>query len=123
MIGFEYQSAAIQAVLGAGHSDVIPDVLWGAWLDVSLDVLADTGIIVPHEAFEAVDGGVANTSEVDAGAAPASIGSVAYFALMDAETDGDIVAYAPVTFDGSPSEDDPLAFAPGELVFLYALGS
>lgn len=120
MIGSEYQSAAIQAVLGAGHSDVIPDVLWGAWLDDTLTVLATTGNFVPHESFEPVAGGVANTVTVDAGAAPESVGDVAYFALLDASDDGEIVAYAPVAFDESPSEGDPLAFEPGELVFLYA---
>lgn len=119
MIGDAYQSAAVQAVLGAGHADVIPDVLWGAWLDSDAEVIATTGLIVPHEVFEPVEGGVANTTEVDAGAAPDGIGGAVFFGLLDAEEDGVVVAYAAVTFDETPVEDDPLVFEPAELVFSY----
>lgn len=117
MIGPAYKSAAIQAVLGEGHSQVIPDVLHAGWLDSSLDLIAMAGVIVPHEAFGEDGDGVSNIALLDAGVCPATVPD--YFALFDAETGGDIVAYAPVTFDDTPAEGDPIAFAAGALTFTY----
>lgn len=116
-IGPAYQSAVVQAVLGPSASEVMPNALWGAWLDDKLNVLAETGIELPQTVFGPTALGVANNVIIDGGPAPATV--PAFFALMDAETGGEIVAYAPVTFDGDPSEGDPLAFAPGELAFNY----
>jgi len=117
MIGATYQSRAIQAVLGEGHAIVIPDTLYSGWLDGSLDLLAMTGLTVPHATFGESGTGVANIDVVDGGVCPASV--PAFFALFDAAEAGEIVAYAAVTFDSTPAESDPLSFAAGELEFLY----
>jgi len=116
-IGAAYQAAVVQAVLGNVASGVLPTVLWGAWLDADLEVLDESGIAIPQDTFGATPDGVANTAIIDGGPCPATI--PAHFALMDAAAGGQIVAYAPVTFDAEPSPGDALAFAPGELTFSY----
>lgn len=117
MIGATYKSAAVQAVLGPGHSSVIPDVLWSGWLDSGLSVLGMTGLTVSHDSFGEVTDGVANTVEIDGGLAPA--GTITHFGLFDAASSGNLIAYAPVTFASTPAEDDPLLFAVGDLTFTY----
>lgn len=117
MIGATYQSRAIQAVLGPGHSIVIPDTLYSGWLDASLDLIAMSGTTVAHEQFGESGLGVANIETIDAGLAPAD--EPAFFALFDDAVDGEVVAYAPVTFDTPPVDGDPLAFEAGELTFTY----
>lgn len=121
MIGDAYKSAAIQAVIGPAHSSVIPDVLWGAWLDAGKALIEMTGNNVSHDDFGESGDGVANTAVVDAGLYPASAPS--WFAVYDAATSGAIVALAPVTFDTTPPEDGPITFAPGELNFTYDDGA
>jgi hypothetical protein len=116
MIGEDYTSKAVRAVLGAGHSELIPENLWGGWLDASLDVLGYSGIRVPHETFGAVDGGVANLDAVDGGLAGDSW-AIAWFGLFDAESDGNLVIAAAVT--ATPGEGDPLIFDAGDLTFTY----
>lgn len=121
MIGDAYRSAAIQAVIGPAHSSVIPDVLWGAWLDGTLTLLAMTGTTVSHDDFSESGEGVANSVAVDGGVCPSTVPS--YFGIYDAATSGVLVAYAPVTFATAPSAGDPLEAAVGELVFTYDDGS
>lgn len=115
MYGSAYKSKAVQAVLGPAHSTVIPDVLWSGWLDSSFVVLGMTGLTVSHDDFGAVADGVANTADIDGGTAPA--GTIAYFGLFDAASSGDLIAYAAVTFDTTPTAGQSLTAAPGELVF------
>lgn len=117
MIGATYQSLAVQAVLGPAHSALIPDVLWSGWLDGSGAVLAMTGLTVSHDSFGESGAGVANIDTLDGGLCPAAV--PARFGLFDAASGGDVIAYAPVTFDVTPVEDDPLTFAPGDLTFTY----
>lgn len=117
MIGDAYKSKAVQAVLGPGRSDLIPAVMWGAWLDGAGAVIAMTGLTVSHDAFSPTATGVANTAVIDGGVCPATV--PARFALMDAAASGAVIAWAPVTFSATPDEGDPLSFAPGELVFDY----
>ena len=119
MIGANYQAKAIAAVLGSSHSAIIPEGLWGAWLDVTLTVIEDTGIGILHSAFEETATGVANTSIIDAGTMPAS--TPTHFALMDASVGGEIVAYVPITFAVAPTVGDAVAFPPGSLVFEYVV--
>lgn len=121
MIGDAYKSAAIQAVLGPAHSPVIPDVLHGAWLDGSLVLLGMTGGTVSHDDFGPSGDGVANTAVIDGGTCPAS--TPAYFAVYDAASGGDLVAYAPVTFDTAPSSGDSLTSPAGSLTFTYTAGA
>lgn len=116
-VGEGYRAAVVQSVFGAAASGVIPSVLWGAWLDDELNVLATTGVEVSQTAFDPTPTGVANTVIIDGGVCPASV--PAHFALLDAEVDGQIVAYAPVTFGSEPEPGDPIAFAPGALAFNY----
>lgn len=121
MIGDDYKSAAIQAVIGPAHSSAIPDVLWGGWLNGSLTLLEMTGLTVSHDDFGPITDGVANTTDIDAGACPST--TPAYFGLFDAESSGNLVAYAAVTFSDTPTEDESLTFLTGELTFTYTEGS
>jgi len=118
MIGDLYKSKAIQAVIGPAHSNVIPEVLWGGFLDGSGALIAMTGIRVRHDAFTTATDGVTNSVRLDCGVAGTGW-TIAGFALFDAASGGAIVLSASVT-SVSPAVDEPLAFAPGGLTFTYA---
>lgn len=117
MIGDTYKPAAMQAVLGPGHSALIPETLWTGWLDGALGVLGMTGLSVSHDTFTEITEGVANADDIDGGLCPATVPT--YFGLFDASTSGDLIAYAAVTFDTTPVEDDPLTIGAGDLTFTY----
>ena len=117
MIGSEYTSFAVQAVIGAGHSSVIPDVLWGGWMDAGMVVLGYSGVRVPHESFGPVTDGVANITPIDGGVAGASW-APAHFGLFDAKTGGNLVASAAATMD-APATGQALIADVGDLVFTY----
>lgn len=116
-VGSAYRAAVVQAIFGPAASGVVPAVLWGAWLDDELNVLATTGVEVPQAAFGPTPTGVANIAIIDGGVCPSTVPTS--FALLDAEAGGQVVAYAPVTFGTEPEPGDPIAFAPGTLVFNY----
>lgn len=126
MIGDDYKGIAIGAVLGPGHSPLIPSLLFTAWLDGSGTVIDWTGLTITHDVFEIVGTSVTNTDEIDGGVTPAT--TPTRFALCDADG-GSIIASAPVTFtdgDGAaalPTEGEPLTIAPGALVFSYMDGA
>lgn len=118
MIGTAYQPAAMAAVIGPNHSAEIPAVLWGAWLDASDVVLAETGATVAHTAFGTDAAGVVNIAEVAGGTLPAS---AAKFALMDASSGGNIVAATDsIATDADPG--DVVVFPAGSLTFPYVVG-
>lgn len=118
MIGANYKSKAVQAVLGDGHSAVIPENLWGGWLDNLDALIAMTGLTVPHAAFTETTDGVINSAVIDAGVA--GVGWNPYsFALYDAASGGDIVLVAAVT-PFTPTDGDALVFPIGSLTFTIA---
>lgn len=119
MIGEEYTSKAIQAVLGPQHSPLFPENLWGGWLDASMDVLGYSGIRVPHASFGEIADGVANIAVIDGGLAGASW-TPAFFGLFDAASDGTLVIAAPVTMD-APATGQALIADVGDLTFTYAV--
>jgi len=114
-IGSSYHAKAMASIIGPAHSALIPDTMWGAWLDGAGDVIEMTGTQVAHTAFAEITGGVANSVIVEAGVLPA--GTVAFFALMDAATSGQIIAMA--TFTTDAVENDAVVFPAGTLQFLY----
>ena len=113
MIGPEYTSRSVQAVLGPYRSQLIPSVLWIGWLhEGSLVDMAGTS--VTHDVFGPSDAGVANTDTVDGGVAGAGW-TIDAVGLFDA-ADGDLVVSAQIG-ELTPSEGDALFFAPGDLTF------
>lgn len=122
MIGSAYTSKAIQAMLGPAHSSVIPDVLWVGLLDATETLIAMTGLTVSHDDFGPVTDGVANTTVIDCGVAGASW-SIAYVALFDAASGGDVIARAAVSPAVEPTDGDTLAIPAGDLVFTYDAGA
>lgn len=119
MIGDAYKSKAVQAVLGPGHSALIPATLWSGWLDSSLAVVGMTGLSVSHNDFGDVTDGVANIDDIDGGLFD-DAWTVAYFGLFDAASGGDLIAYAAVTFDTAPADGDSITISAGDLTFTYA---
>ena len=115
MIGTEYHAQAVASIIGPNHSTLIPDVMWGAWLDGDLEVIEVTGTTIAHSAFGLVAEGVANIVLLDAGVLPA--GTVEYFGLLDAEVDGQLIAAA--AFTTAAVESDAIVFPIGTLQFLY----
>jgi len=115
MIGSAYTSAAVQAVIGPGHSTEIPAVLWGGFLDGLGDLIAMTGLNVSHDAFTPITDGVANSASIDAGVAGTGW-TIAAFALFDAATGGEVVASADIS-PYAPTDGEELTFAPGDLTF------
>jgi len=92
-------------------------VLWGAWLDASLNVIAMTGVAVSQDSFGESGLGVTNIGIIDGGLYPST--APVHFALMDADDAGVVVHYAPVTFNDPFVVGDPVLFAPGTLAFPY----
>lgn len=116
MIGDSYRSAAVQAVLGPAHAEVIPAVLWLGWLDGDGDLIAMSGTSVLHDVWEPTDDGVTNTAVVDAGVAGTGW-EIHKFAFFDAAEDGEPVLVSdeldePLT----PDEGAALSFDVGALV-------
>lgn len=116
MIGPEYASIAVQAVLGPDRSGLVPAVLWLGWLDEFGDLIAMAGVQVPHEVWGATDTGVANVEPIDAGLAGDGW-EIHAVGLFDAEVDGSLVVSAALPAPLLPLEDDPLAFDVDGLVF------
>lgn len=114
-IGPSYQAKAMACIIGPDHSSLIPDTMWGAWLDDTETLIEMTGTQVLHTQFVETAGGVENSILVDAGILPA--GTVGFFALMDAATSGDVIALAAFTTDADA--DDAIVFPAGTLRFLY----
>lgn len=117
-VGPSYTSRAAQAILGPAHSMVIPEVLWGGWLDADGELIAMTGLPVAHDDFGPASNAVVNSVTVDAGLAPAV--TPTRFGLFDAASGGDLVIYAEISFDEPPVEDEPQSFAPGTLAFVIS---
>lgn len=113
-VGSEYQAPAVGSIIGPNHGSSIPDVMWGAWFDASVALIEMTGNTVAHDAFGQNSTGVANIVNVDAGVLPTG---AAFFALMDAETSGQIIVIASFTTDAMVG--DPIVFLIGTLQFLY----
>lgn len=116
MIGSTFQGSAVGAVIGPAHSSLIPDVMWGGWLDSGLVLLGMTGATVSHDAFDVVGTGVENIALIDAGDLPA--GTIAHFGLFDDAAGTNVIAYAAVDLTGL-SAGDPVAFDAGALTFPY----
>ena len=115
-VGPAYASPVALSIVGPNHGTLIPEVLWGAWMDDTNSVVADTGVQVPHEAFGPGVNCATNVDDVDAGLMPATV--PARFGLFDAASGGDLVIYADVTWPApAPVEDDPVRFPPGALNF------
>lgn len=119
-VGPEYTSALIRGLIGPVRGPLIPDTIWGGWMDDTGQVLAWTGIEVDHDAFGPAADGVWNNVSVDAGYAPA--GTLTRFGIFDAAVDGKLIIFAEVAFPegGTPSEGDPVQFPPGALKFVAA---
>lgn len=119
MIGSDFRSVAVQAVLGPFHAEVIPSVLWAGWLDAAGDLVAMSGERVDHAQFGPILDGVANTTALDLGVAGTgwTVHGVGLFAdeggtqlLVSAELDSPV----------SPTLGDPLVFDAGDLAFTIA---
>lgn len=117
MIGDNYLSRAVQAIIGPNHALTIPDVLWGGFLDENLDLIAMTGQTVPHAAFGPTDTGVTNITPIECGVAGAGW-DIRAFGLFDASAGGSLVALA-VLSPATPDEDETLIFNVGDLTFTF----
>lgn len=118
MIGPEYTSRVVQAVLGPYRSQLIPSRLWVGWLDAAGDLIEMSGTVVSQGAFGPATDGVTNTEPIDCGVAGDGW-VIAAVGLFDAPT-GDLVITASFPDPLTPDEDEPLIFAAGGLVFEVA---
>lgn len=128
MISDEWKGAVLGSLLGAGHGPLVPDTLYGAWLDSDGDVIAMSGLTVDHSAFEVVEDQVVNTVVVDAGLYPDA--APTFFALA-ADGAGESVYMFGVLGDFVDDADDPvtpvegdgISFDPGELALVFTESS
>ncbi|WP_061960655.1 hypothetical protein [Demequina flava] len=115
-VGPSFASRVAQSIVGPNHGQLIPDVVWGAWMDDANTVIATTGVQVPHDAFGPGVNSATNISDVDAGLMPVTVPT--RFGIFDAADGGNLVIYAQVTWpDPVPVEGDPVRFPPGALNF------
>lgn len=115
-VGPAYAATVAQSILGPYRAPGFPDTMWGGWLDSDGNLLAMTGVEVPHSAFSPTASGVTNIAAIDAGLMPA--GGPTRFGLFDAESGGDLIIYCEASFDETPAEGTPVSAVPGALHYV-----
>lgn len=122
VIGPAYQHIAVGAMIGPGHSPLVPENIYSGWLDGDLNLLGMTGDRIAHEAFVTIEDGRANGALMGAGTAGAGWEPV-WFALFDGPVDGNLIVAAKLAdtlLPYTPAEGAVMAFPAGALKFRAA---
>lgn len=115
MIGPEYTSTVVQAILGSERSPLFPDTLWVGILDAAGELLATPTTPVHQTVWAPVVDGVTNGVPIDCGVA-GSGWEIHAVGLFDGP-DGDLILSAALDTPRTPAQGDPLVFQVGGLTF------